>query len=116
MHDWSTALSTESVVNGHLEALKTGDVDKILADYSEDAVLFHPEGTVKGKAELRPFFEAIAPMLDGLLTDFEIVRLSSDGEVCFLFWKSVATPFSSDTYVVKNGKITAQAIANYMPG
>ena len=108
-------MSTESVVNQHLDALRSGDVDRILADYADDAALFHPEGTVKGKGELRPFFEAIVPALDGMLANFEIVRQSSDGEVCFLFWKSDATPFSSDTYLVRDGKIAAQTVANYIP-
>jgi ketosteroid isomerase-like protein len=39
-------LSTESVLGHHLSSVGAGDVDAIMEDFTEDSVIFTPDGPV----------------------------------------------------------------------
>ena len=40
---------TNSVLDNHLAAAQRGDLEGVLSDYSEDSVLFLPQGPARGK-------------------------------------------------------------------
>ena len=110
-------MSTESVINHHNEAVMAGDLDGILSDYADDAVLFHPQGTAKGTGEIRSFMESMGEALASLMPNFELITQDTDGEVLYMVWKSGdAVPLGTDTFIVKNDKIVIQTVALYMPG
>ncbi len=52
-------MSTESVLAHHLESLGAGDVDAILSDYTDDSVLFTPDGSLRGRDAIRPLFQGL---------------------------------------------------------
>ena len=109
-------MSTESVVNHHLEAVMAGDIDGILSDYADDAVFFHQQGTAKGPGEIRSFVESMVEAMASLMPNFEMITQDADGEVMYIVWKSGdAVPMGTDTFVVKDGKIVTQTFAAYMP-
>ena len=108
-------MTTESVIAHHLEAFMSGDVDEIMSDYAEDAVVFHPEGTAKGTTEIRSLIESLLTLLAPLIPNFEMVRQDSHGDVMYLAWKSGdAAPLGTDTFVVQNDKIVAQTVTAYI--
>ncbi len=110
-------MSTESVVNHHLEAVMAGDVDGIMSDYSDDAVFFHQQGTAKGSSEIRAFVESLGDALAAMIPNFEMVTQDAQGDVMYIVWKSGdMVPLGTDTFVVRNDKIVAQTFAAYMPG
>ena len=43
----------EEVFAHHAEALGAGDLDEIVADYADDAVVITPAGTMRGKDGVR---------------------------------------------------------------
>jgi ketosteroid isomerase-like protein len=51
--------STKDVLDHHLKCFGEGDLKGILSDYAPDAVLFTPNGPLKGTDAIRPLFEAI---------------------------------------------------------
>jgi ketosteroid isomerase-like protein len=48
--------STKDVVDRHLEFFSEGDLKGILSDYAPGAVLFTPDGPLRGADAIRPFF------------------------------------------------------------
>jgi ketosteroid isomerase-like protein len=50
--------TTQSVFEHHLQCFGTADLDGILSDYSENAVLLTRVGAFNGRAAIRSFFEA----------------------------------------------------------
>jgi ketosteroid isomerase-like protein len=104
---------TEATLKHHLQAFREG-VDAILSDYTEDSVLFTPDGPVRGLDGLRTFFDGfIRDWPPELFVDaLRLIRQDVDGEVAYLVWK--AEPYitmGTDTFVVRNGKIMVQTFA-----
>src|SRR3990172_5428995 len=50
--------STKDVLDHHLHSFSEGNLKGILSDFAPDAVLFTPNGTLKGLRAIQPFFEA----------------------------------------------------------
>jgi len=48
--------SPQEVFQHHAEALGAGDLDEIVDDYSDDAVLITPDGVMRGKDGIREAF------------------------------------------------------------
>jgi ketosteroid isomerase-like protein len=100
---------TEATLKHHLQAFSQG-VDAILSDYTDDSVLFTPDGPVRGLERLRAFFDGfIRNSPPDLLDAVRLIRQDVDGEVAYLVWK--AEPYitmATDTFVIRNGKIMVQ--------
>jgi hypothetical protein len=92
-------------------------VDDILSDYTEDSVLFTPNGPIRGLVGLRAFFEAFTKnATPDMMAAYQMVRQDVGGEIAYIVWK--AEPFvllATDTFVVRNSKIMAQTFTAYMP-
>ena len=108
---------TQTTVAHHLEAVMSGDLDVILSDYTEESILFTPEGPVHGLRQLRSFMEAfISNMPPGMVEAWEMVRQDAEGEVEYVLWKAGPfVPLGTDTFIVRDGKIITQTFAAYMP-
>ncbi len=115
--DTDKTRQTEATLAHHLQAIGKGDIDAILSDYTEDSILFTPDGPVRGLDELRKFFEAfISNMPPGMMGAFKMVRQDIEGEIAYIVW--TAEPFvalGTDTFVVRDGKIIVQTFAAHMP-
>ncbi len=81
-------------------AAEANDLDAVMADYAEDAVLIAPRHGVLRGAEIRTFFEHPSD-----LTGFEVMTLLIDQDVAFFTWRTDAVSFGSDTFIVRDGKI-----------
>jgi ketosteroid isomerase-like protein len=51
--------STKEVLDHHLKCFAEGDLEGILSDYAPGAVLFTPDGPLKGAEAIRPLFQAM---------------------------------------------------------
>ena len=104
---------TNAVLDNHLAAAQRGDVEAVLNDYSENSVLFLPQGPVRGIAELHEFFKAfLTKPPSGFPKDFELIRRDVDGEVAYIVWKAEpGVQLATDTFLVRNGKIMVQTFA-----
>jgi ketosteroid isomerase-like protein len=110
-----TALQTQAILAHHLQSLGAGLLDAILSDYTEDSILFTPNGLVCGLDGLRAFFGAsIKNTPPELMQALQMIRQDVDGEIAYVLWK--AEPYVSvgaDTFVVRNSKIMVQTFAAY---
>ena len=105
--------TTRSIVEKHLADSARGDVDEVLSDYADDAVLIGPDGVVKiGKQAIRVEFEALlSPGSGSALT---LTNSSYDGRVGYITWTMGSNGntevLGSDTFIVEDGKITVQTV------
>src|SRR5512147_1654000 len=51
--------STKDVVDNHLKCFGEGNLKGILSDFASDAILFTPDGPLRGADAIRPFFQAL---------------------------------------------------------
>ena len=107
--------STKDVLDHHVACFGAGDLAGILSDYASDAVLFTPDGPLKGPNAIRPFFEAMLAEFGQPGTTYRMTHQSIDGEYAYVLWTAetadnVYEP-GTDTLVVRDGKILAQSFA-----
>lgn len=107
--------STREVLDHHLKCFGDGDLDGILSDYAPMAVLFTPEGPLKGPSAMRPLFQAMFAEFKKPGASFAMKQLSVEGDYAYIFWTAETADnvyeAGSDTFVVREGKIVAQSLA-----
>ena len=109
-------MSTEDVLNHHLQAFGAGDIEETMKDYTDDSVLMTADGRLTGRAAIREAFEGF---YDGLFKpgtyEFTMDRLDTEGEVAFIVWHSshdnAQVPLGTDTFFIREGKISVQTFA-----
>ena len=70
---------TNAVLDNHLAAAQRGDLKAVLNDFSEDSVLFLPQGPVRRIAKLREFYKAfLTNPPSGFPKAFELLRRDQD--------------------------------------
>jgi len=108
---------TNSVLDNHLNSGLNGDLEGVLNDFSEDSVLFLPQGPVRGIAGLREFYKALLTKPpSGYPKAFKLLRRDVDGEVAYIVWKAEpGVLLATDTFLVRNGKIMVQTFAAHLP-
>jgi hypothetical protein len=107
---------TEKTLLHHWEAFGAGDVEAIMADYAEDAVLITQDGTLRGQAQIRSLFAQIfANMFPPAKTSLNLAKQVVEGEMAYILWSGSSphydAPFATDTFVIRDGKIVAQTFA-----
>ena len=102
----------QEVFQHHAEALIAGDLEGIVADYSDDAVFITPDGVLRGKDGIR---EAFTKLLSDLPSaDWEVPTTIFEGDVLFIEWKAVSESTMADdgidTFVFRDGLIRVQTV------
>ncbi|HYB85977.1 MAG TPA: nuclear transport factor 2 family protein [Streptosporangiaceae bacterium] len=96
----------------HVQALGAGDLDEIVADYTDDAVFITPAGTRHGKDGVRAGFVQL--LSDVPNAAWELPTEIYEGDVLFLEWtaNSAATFVEDgiDTFVFSDGLIRVQTV------
>lgn len=107
--------ATRAALDRHMAAFGARNVDAILQDFTEESVIFSPEGPVRGLAALRAFFvHELEGFTPEIVSNFKVLRQDVDGEVAYMtFSGGPALPFGTDTYVVRGGKIMIETTAAY---
>jgi ketosteroid isomerase-like protein len=106
------ARTPEEVFAHHAQALGAGDLDEIVADYSEDAVVISPAGVKRGKSGVREAFtQLLADVPDAA---WSLPTQIYEGDVLFLEWTADAAQTrvddGIDTFVFSNGEIRVQTL------
>ena len=107
--------STKDVLDHHLKAFSEGDLAGILSDYAPGAVMFTRDGLLKGADAMRPLFQALISEFGKPGARFTLERQSIEGDYAYILWTAETADnvyeVATDTFVVQNGKITAQSFA-----
>ena len=102
----------EEAFQHHAEALGAGDLDQIVADYTDDAVFITPAGVQRGKDGIRAAFtQLLADVPDAA---WDLKTQIYEGDVLFLEW-AAHTPATFvedgiDTFVFRDGFIRVQTV------
>ena len=107
--------TTQNVLDRHLKSFGAGDLKGILSDYAPGAVLFTPNGPLKGADAIRPFFEALIAEFGKPHSTFRIEHQTVEGDHAYILWTGETADnvydFATDTFVVRDGQILAQSFA-----
>ena len=107
--------STKDVLDRHLEFFGQGDLKGILSDFAPGAVLFTPDGPLRGADAIRPFFQAMIAEFGKPGATFSMKQRSIEGDYAYILWTAEtadnAYEIGTDTFVVRDGKIVAQSFA-----
>jgi len=102
--------SPVEVLQDHVRAVNSGDMQVILADYADHAQVLTAQGALKGKPGVEAFFTQALSLLPGaeLAVDQTVT-----GDNCLLVWWSANSSAGRiddgiDTFVIEEGLITLQ--------
>ncbi len=107
--------STKDVLDRHLKSFGEGDLKGILSDYAPGAVLFTPNGPLRGADAMRPFFQALLADFGKPSSAFSLKQQSVEGDYAYILWTGETADnvyeMATDTFVVREGRIVAQSFA-----
>jgi hypothetical protein len=106
------ARTPQEVFDHHAGALIAGDLDGIVEDYSDDAILILPSGIKRGEAGVREVFTQL--LADVPSADWTLKTTLFQDDVLFLEWAAVSAATrvddGIDTFVFRDGQIRVQTI------
>ena len=106
------ARTPQEIFAHHASALMAGDVDELVADYAEDAVVITPAGLFRGRDGVREW-------VDGMLTalpeaTWDVPTQVYEDDVLFIEWSAVAKSSrvtdGVDTFVFSDDAIRVQTV------
>jgi ketosteroid isomerase-like protein len=102
----------QEVFAHHGQALGAGDLDEIIADYTDDSVVITRAGAARGKDAIRRTFVQLLDDLPSAVWDLKNQIL--DGDVLYLEWAADSAvnrvDDGVDTFVFRDGMIWAQTV------
>ncbi len=108
-------MSTNEVLDHHLQSFAARSIDGLLADYSPDSVFFTPNGTLIGLNAIQPLFEALVQEFAQPDSSFTMLHRSVEGDCAYILWtaetRDNSYELAADTFLVRNGKIAMQSFA-----
>jgi ketosteroid isomerase-like protein len=112
-------MSTQDVLNHHLQSFAAGDAEELVKDYTDESVLLTPDGPVKGREALQAAF---AGFFDGIFKpgtyDFSMDKSEVIDDVAYIVWHATTSagdvPLGTDTFIVRDGKIALQTFAMHL--
>lgn len=108
----TTTRTPQEVFQHHGEVLVAGDVDGIVSDYADDAIIITPSGILRGKDGVRQAFETLLADLPS--AEWELVTTLFEDDVMFLEWKARCGTAKAedgiDTFIFRDGLIRVQTV------
>lgn len=103
------ASSPTDIINHHITATNAGDIDGMMSDYADNAVVLQAGQAVEGKTDIRALFTRLfGPGAAQKLT-ITPTKIWEVGDVGLITWTAGALQ-GQDSFVVRNGKIETQAV------
>ena len=107
--------STKDVLDNHLKSFWEGNLEGILSDYAPGAVLFTPEGPLRGIDAIRSLFQAMLAEFGKPGAAFSLKQQFVEGDYAYILWTAETADnvyeMATDTFVVREGKIVIQSFA-----
>jgi ketosteroid isomerase-like protein len=106
------ARTPQEIFEHHAGALIAGDIDEIVADYTDDAVFITPSGVLRGKEGVREgFVKLLADLPDA---KWDVPTQIFEGDVLFIEWSAVSAASRAtdgiDTFVFSGDGIRVQTV------
>lgn len=107
----ATIEQTQAVLNRNGAAFASGDLEAILANYADDAVLVRPGCIYRGHEELRQMFRDVLGNMAGLSSSITSVTVGEG--IGLMTWTATSAAGrvlqGVDTFVVADDRIVAQS-------
>ena len=107
--------STAEVLDRHMKTFGAADLEGVLADYAPNAVMYTPEGPVKGSDALRKTFQGILAEWSKPGVKFDLKQKTVEGEAAYIYWNAETADHiyegATDSFVVREGKIVQHFFA-----
>jgi hypothetical protein len=106
---------TRQVLDHHIEAFRTNNMEETMADYTEESVLITPDATFRGLAEIRKNFEGAFAAFPKDSTTMNVTSTRVSGDIGYMLWTAKTPKFeltyATDTFIIQDGKIVRQTYA-----
>ena len=114
MSDEQTRETTD-ILDHQNSSFVTGGVAEIMKDFSEQSILFTPDGVLEGIDNIRKFYTDVISNILPPGSDFKLSRQEVRGQTAYIVWSAESEnyrfPLGTDTFFIKDGKIIAQTFA-----
>jgi uncharacterized protein (TIGR02246 family) len=103
----ATVLTPEALMQHRVQALTSRDIDAVMSEYAEDAVILTDEGILKGLEAIRAMLmQTFTQAPPGTLETLTIDKQYVTGDYIFVLYSIPALNLSgNDTFCIRNGKI-----------
>ena len=105
----------QTVLDRHLGCFAAGDLEGLLADYTDESVLFTVDGPLRGPAAIRGFMERLFAEFAKPGARFDLRTKDVGEDVAFIVWSAETADnryeIANDTFVVRDGRILFQSFA-----
>jgi ketosteroid isomerase-like protein len=103
--------TTRAVLDHHMATLDAADVDGIMEDYAEDCVFISGDNVLRGLDAVRSVFARVPA---GMASHMQMQHSICDGDIAYIVWTMPNGSKGTDTFVLRDGKIVVQTVANFM--
>ena len=108
-------ITAAEVFDHHLQVFAAGDIDGILADYSDDSVMLYGARTWRGLAGAREFFTLWLTEWLPAGSRFDLIDRQATADLMYLTWTAESDAyvfdFGTDTFLIRDGKVLRQTVA-----
>ena len=105
------------IVEHHLASGNSRNLDEIMRDYTDDAIVIAPDGVNKGKQAIHAAFQKMISQ-----EPYPVITATQkiyEGNVGYIVWTMNAgqpnAMHGSDTFIIRDGKIVVQTVAIFAP-
>jgi hypothetical protein len=103
---------SRAILMRHLNSFLEHDLRTLMSDYTEESVMVTQEGTYTGLTEIERFFTDLMVYFPKLQSSFELDKTVIVDELLLIVWHArtprLVVPLASDTFRLKEGKISRQ--------
>ncbi len=114
----TTSANAEVLIMHHLDSFSDRDLEAILSDYADDAVIITPDQQAAGPDEIRALFEDVLAYGNQDEAPFEYTKVHITGPIGYVLWewtqKDGSVLSGSDTFLIHNGKIKKHTVAFFV--
>jgi hypothetical protein len=108
-------MTTEDVLDHHLDAFTDQDLDETLVDYSDDSVIITNMGVFRGLDEIEKLFSGLYEEFSQAGSEVDLEQKTVEDEYAYIVWNG-ETPdndyeFCTDTFVIRDETIHRQTFA-----
>ncbi len=103
--------TTLAVLDHHMKAMDEADVDGVMSDYAEDCVFISGATILRGIDQVRNVFTRVPA---GMASQMHMDHYVADGDIAYIVWSMPNGSKGTDTFVMRDGKILVQTVANFM--
>jgi ketosteroid isomerase-like protein len=106
------ARTPDAVFKHHIQSWNDRNLDAIVEDYADDAVVIVQGKVHRSKAAVAPLFRWLFQVFEGTTLVFDPTVI--EGNIVYITWRATKAGVEhsgTDTFVIENGRIRYQTVA-----